>query len=270
MKKRTVSVVVTTKNNMRTIEKCLASVLLQSYPCDLWVVDNQSTDGTLAVAQKYTKHVFTCGPERSNQRNFAVQRSKSDYFFFIDSDMALTPDVVRDCVSLLEKGCDAVIVPEIFHGEGFWTHCKCFEKSLYFGTGDGEAARFFRRDIFFTAGMYDERLIGTEDIDFHKKVLRLGRVCRGTEVIHHYDDRLTLWYILKKRYYYALTLDTYLSQNKQESRSEMRFIRPAYITKWKTLVKHPVYTFGFLFMRFFESVAVLYGLWKGKKKKTVH
>ena len=259
-----VVVIVPTRNSIRTIVKCLKSVVDQSYPCELYVVDNNSSDGTLEIAKKFTKKVFTKGPERSAQRNYAAQKSKSDYILVIDSDMILTKNVVRDCVNLMNE-FDALVIEEKFNGEGFWTKCKCLEKSTYFGTGDGEAARFFNRKVFFEAGMYDEGLIGTEDIDIHKKIKRLGKkIGYAKELIFHEDDRLSLRDVLKKRVYYALTLDKYLKQNEEESQSEKKFIRKAYIKNWRKLALDPRHTFGMFFMRILEGFAVYYGLWKSK------
>ena len=46
---RSVTVVVPTKNAARTLAACLASVRSQTYPCRAVVVDNGSTDATVAI-----------------------------------------------------------------------------------------------------------------------------------------------------------------------------------------------------------------------------
>lgn len=50
-----VSIVIPTKNNADTIEKCLASIRNLDCPCELEViiVDGNSTDGTVEIAKKY-------------------------------------------------------------------------------------------------------------------------------------------------------------------------------------------------------------------------
>jgi len=51
-----VSVVITTKNSSRTLEKCLQSIKGQSYKnTELLVVDNNSTDSTKEIANKFSE-----------------------------------------------------------------------------------------------------------------------------------------------------------------------------------------------------------------------
>ena len=68
-----VSVIVPTKNVERTMERCLRSIAAQSWGnVELVVVDNFSTDSTFEVAQQYADTAVQAGPERSAQRNLAI------------------------------------------------------------------------------------------------------------------------------------------------------------------------------------------------------
>ena len=61
-----ISVIIPTRNSSRTIEKCLQSIKDQSYEnIELIVVDNNSTDNTKDIANRFTDKVFNFGPERS-------------------------------------------------------------------------------------------------------------------------------------------------------------------------------------------------------------
>src|SRR5690242_13999566 len=95
-----VSVIVPTKNSQHFLDACLRSIKNQSYKnIELIVVDNNSTDKTKNIAKKYTKRVYNKGPERSAQRNFGASVSKGAYVVFIDSDMQLTKNVIKNCVA---------------------------------------------------------------------------------------------------------------------------------------------------------------------------
>ena len=134
MKQPLISVIVTTRNNHDTLDACLQSIVAQSYsPIELVVVDNNSTDDTKDIARRYTPHVYNKGPERSVQRNYAVEKASGDYVVIIDSDMELTRDVIRSCVSFVRQNPETggVIIPEESFGQGFWAQCKKLERSYY-------------------------------------------------------------------------------------------------------------------------------------------
>jgi len=54
-----VSVIITTKNEEKNIENCLKSIKLQTYQnIEIIVVDNNSSDQTKELSQKYTDKVL--------------------------------------------------------------------------------------------------------------------------------------------------------------------------------------------------------------------
>ena len=66
MKKPKVSVIVPTKNSESFLYSCLRSIANQSYAVETIVVDNYSTDRTVKIAKRFTKKVYSRGPERSS------------------------------------------------------------------------------------------------------------------------------------------------------------------------------------------------------------
>jgi len=69
---------------------------------------------------------------------------------------------------------DAVIIPEMTTGEGFWTEVRALKRATYVGATLFEAARFFRRRIFEELEGYDEEITGSEDYDIHARLERRG------------------------------------------------------------------------------------------------
>jgi glycosyltransferase involved in cell wall biosynthesis len=252
MNKELVSVIVPTKNSEGTIEMCLKSIKDQTYPdVEIIVVDNYSDDGTADIAGKYA-NVFLKGPERSTQRNHGAENAKGNYLVFIDSDMELTPRVIEECVSeILKDGIGAVVIPEISVGEGFWTRCKALERSCYIGDETMEAARFFDMNIFFEMGGYDETIAGGgEDWDLPQRAKQAGyKVGRVDSLIKHHEGRLSLLKTMKKKYYYAKTVRSYIKKHPDIAKKQMVLIRPAYIRHWRRLARDPVHTVGFVFMK---------------------
>lgn len=84
-----VSVVIAARNEAAEIAACIASV---SWASEVIVVENDSTDDTLALAANAGAHAFsnpftTIGA----QRNAAIQRASHDWVFVLDADERGTP-----------------------------------------------------------------------------------------------------------------------------------------------------------------------------------
>lgn len=213
-----VTVIVPTFNSASTLSPCLASIRKQDYPAiELIVVDNHSTDSTLAVATHYTPLVCVCGPERSAQRNFGAHLANGKYLLIIDSDMELDPSVVSACVATVtaNKDTKALIIPEVSFGEGFWAKCKRLERSFYHGIDWVEAARFFAADLYKQLGGYNESMVSGEDWDLSQRAGHITKLERIKPLIHHNEGRVKLVKDLKKKYYYAGKFTKYTANAQQ-------------------------------------------------------
>jgi glycosyltransferase involved in cell wall biosynthesis len=257
-----VSVVVPTLNSGRFLESCLRSVRAQTYgSMEVIVVDNYSEDQTVEIAKAWGARVLLKGPERSAQRNCGAKHASGEYLFFIDSDMELTPNVVKECINeVLERKANVIIVPEVSVGEGFWTRCKALERSCYVGDETIEAARFFKKDIFFQVGGYDEEITGEEDWDLHQRVtMAAHRIGRINAFIQHHEGKLTLRESMVKKYNYGRTLKRYKMKHPKEARIQFRLIRPAFVANWRKLAKDPAHASGMLLMKVCEYGAAWFG-----------
>jgi glycosyltransferase involved in cell wall biosynthesis len=106
-----VSVIITNFNYGRFLDRCLSSVLKQSYRnLEVIICDNHSTDESLAVIQKYLAgdpDRVTLVRHRSNMgsaANFKVghQLHRGDYFINLGADDYLQPDCLSTAVSLFQ------------------------------------------------------------------------------------------------------------------------------------------------------------------------
>ena len=269
-----VSVIVSTKNSSEFLNACLESVKMQTYKnIELIVVDNYSTDATKNIARTFTPHVFSKGPERTAQRNFAATKATGKYIVIIDADMELGPRVIEQCVEKCEADTSitGVIIHEMSFGEGFWAQCKRIEKSFYINVPWIEAARFFPMTVFRELGGYDETLVSGEDWDLSKRAARMGRLVAIDEFIRHNEGQIKLIKTLQKKYYYAQHAAAYLKANPVESKLTAN-VGPIsryklFFSKPKSLLKEPHYGIGMLFMKTCEFGAGACGyLLKGNTK----
>ncbi len=195
----------------------MASVRRQTYHrVEVVVVDAYSSDGTVEVARRFGARVYRVRGERSAQKNFGARVARGDYVYFIDSDFVLHPRVVEECVGLVSRGFDAVVVVNYsWPRPSVVARARFFERLSYVGSGVYEAARFIRRDLFLLVGGFDESLYANEDYDLHARLIRAGARIARTKYsyeIHIGEPRSVREYIVKSLYY-GRSLSRYFSKN---------------------------------------------------------
>jgi hypothetical protein len=111
--------------------------------------------------------------------------------------------VVADAVGKINVGAAAVIVPERTIGEGYCSSVRTFERSFYEGHDSIEAARFYRADIFYALGGFDEHLTGPEDWDLTIRARELGSIDRIEGWIEHDEGGVRYSGACQERAHYA-------------------------------------------------------------------
>jgi len=87
----TLSVIVITKNEEKSIRDCLESVV---WADEIIVVDSGSTDNTVAICHEYTSKVFVTGwPGFGAQKNRALEMATCDWVLSLDADERVTPEL---------------------------------------------------------------------------------------------------------------------------------------------------------------------------------
>lgn len=266
-----VSVIIPTRNSGRTIEKCLSSIHMQTYKnIELIVADGSSIDSTLVIAKKYGALVliFPSTIERTEKKNQAAHFSRGKYLYFIDSDNVLSPKVIEKCCEACNKGADAVIISERIVGEsGFWAKCRELEIEMYDGDNNVESAHFFKREIFFDAGKFDENLVFGEENDLTVRVRNTGaRIVRITELLYHYEGPLKS--VIMRKLYYGSTSPNYIRKSPRNALSQFSFIRIGWIMNRRKMMKNPAYAFGMIIQKGVQYLAAMIGLmlWVFKRK----
>jgi glycosyltransferase involved in cell wall biosynthesis len=285
-----VSLIVRTKNERERIERCLKSCLHQDHPnIELIVVDNNSTDGTQEVAQKYTELVFDCGPERIAQGNFGmISVAKGKYVMYIDADMILEPGLISAAVAEAEKsGKVGLYINEVVLGRGFWGNIRRFERSFYNGTCI-DAARFLRRDVVIQVGGFDEETFpspSAEDWDLDRRIGIHGTLSTlnyqplqeehwetgilnyvfsllpSRQLMHHglFHDEAHVTprvYLNKKAYYSTTMFDYQMKWGLSDLIVKKQFgVKYRYFgvfienKKWKRAIRHPILSISIFLFR---------------------
>lgn len=268
-----VSIIITTRNEEKNIANCLKSIKEQAYPqnkIEAIVVDNNSTDRTAEIARGFTDKVYSYGPERSSQRNFGVRESKGEYILYLDADMILSENIVRECVTKCENGdLIALYIPERIIGNGFWIRVRDFERSFYNATCI-DCVRFVRRDKFLEIGGFDENLTGPEDWDFDRRIRQVGNSGIINSPIYHNEGRFNLQKYLHKKCYYTKSFDRYIQKWGKDDpivKKQLGFWYRYFGVfvenkKWKRLLKSPFLGLAVYFLKITLGIRYLLSYFK--------
>ncbi|MEO8144312.1 MAG: glycosyltransferase family 2 protein, partial [Betaproteobacteria bacterium] len=120
------SVVLITQNAAGQLADCLASV---AFADEVVVVDSGSTDGTVALAERYGARVVEkewLGFGR--QKRFAVEQAAHDWVLCLDADERVSPELAASLVRALDAPtapvyrmarCNRFLGRWLRHGEGY-------------------------------------------------------------------------------------------------------------------------------------------------------
>ena len=112
-------------NEEKKIEECLKS--LQGVADEIIIVDSLSTDGTLAIADKYTDKIFHqkfLG--HIEQKNLAVKKASNDWILSLDCDERLSEELRQSILKIKDEldQADAYRMPrKTFYIYRWLNHC---------------------------------------------------------------------------------------------------------------------------------------------------
>ncbi len=111
MEQPEVSIVITAYNEEKDIPNLLNSLMKINYPknkLEIIVVDDGSTDNTRKILMKYKNIKTIKGPHKGmgNARNLGWRNSKGNIIIFIDADMVLHKNYVKEIVKKFQEDED--------------------------------------------------------------------------------------------------------------------------------------------------------------------
>lgn len=181
--KVTISVIIPTLNEERSLPKCLAC-LSASAPTEIIIVDGGSTDRTLDLAQEFcarttNAHVITAPRGRASQMNEGTKASQGEVLLFLHADTQLPPQSERIVQSALTS--PSVVGGRFdvrFDSSSLWSQIiSAFmnRRSRLTGIATGDQALFVRREVFEALGGFSEIPL-MEDIEFSRRLQQAGRI----------------------------------------------------------------------------------------------
>ncbi len=189
-----ISVVVTVRNEERHLPQLLDSLLGQEGPFEVVLVDSESRDRTLEIAEGYAARrpglirILSYPGSRGIGRNRGVREARGEFVAFIDGDcfadsgwlralrggLATASVVAGRTVTVGKSSYGNLERVELFQSGYDVTYPSC--------------NLAYRRELFEQLGGFDPRFITAEDIDLNLRAVRKGAAIRYVPdaiVFHH-------------------------------------------------------------------------------------
>ena len=180
-----VSVIVIGKNEAKNLRGCIQSIRNINYPQDrleVIYVDTNSTDGSPQVARSLGSRVFEENsdfPTAALARNRGCHEAKYDVVHFLDSDIIMDPDYLREAVNYLGKGDIVCVIGRLeeIGAEKNWISkvlaTDWQKKKAGFVHAPGAGGTFIK-EVFLEVGGYNPKLPVGEETDLGLRLKRLG------------------------------------------------------------------------------------------------
>jgi glycosyltransferase involved in cell wall biosynthesis len=181
-----VSVIIPCYNVEHYISECIESVLAQSYSrIEIICVDNNSTDGTRKVLDKYlqTYPYLTVISElrkgASAARNAGLKISRGQWVQFLDADDLLLPQKIEHQVKIVKNHPQAAFVAAAYYLQPFkrerssvMPDCNDPFKALFVTKLGITSANFFNTDKIRQVGGWEESLGSSQEAELMFKILK--------------------------------------------------------------------------------------------------
>jgi len=194
-----VSIVLPVHNEEKTISKTLESLLNNDYKdIEIIVVDGMSTDSTMKIVEEYVSKYSTNIKIFQNPKeytpsglNIGIQNASGKYIMIASGHATYSENYISACIEAIESNlCDvagglmetlprantpkAIAISEVLKhpfGIGGAKYRTGVETNKYVDT---VAYGIYKKEIFENIGLFDERLIRNQDIEFNLRLKRAG------------------------------------------------------------------------------------------------
>lgn len=191
------SIIIPAKNEENNIKNCLESIFAIDYSpaqYEVIVVDNGSTDKTVAIARELGARTFI-QPDLtiSGLRNYGASKAKGEIFVFLDADCTVTKSWLVAASHYLKQseivsfGSPVILPHDATWVQKTWFYIRENKKEVEEVEWHESANVFVQREAFIAVDGFDEDLITCEDYDLSFRLNKIGKLLSDKRIIaiHH-------------------------------------------------------------------------------------
>ena len=183
-----ISVIIPIYNASQTIERCLQSVLDQSYKAEyqIIVVNDGSTDNSLQIVESFIQKYHLSNIQIINKnnggvssaRNAGMNAAKGNFIAFLDADDAWLPKKISQQINVFKNDPNVVLVGTAINGIILKRYFfKTFSKmtvitlnNLLFKNFLCTSTVVMKKELLQNVGLFDENLKYSEDRNYFIRI----------------------------------------------------------------------------------------------------
>lgn len=178
-----ITVSISSYNQQEYLPDAIESAIAQTTPCEVIVIDDGSSDDSLAIAKRYpVKIVSQVNKGLPSARNTGIMNATGDYIIFLDADDILMENCVEKVTKEI-KNSPVDIICWNFKSFGITNDEVKLETPTFEGMKTGNRMAYcsaFKKSTLLEVGGYSPRMLwGYEDYHLGLDLLR-----RGKTVVH--------------------------------------------------------------------------------------
>ena len=195
-----VSLIISCRNEEKFISKCLDSLIKQDYPkekMEILVVDGISEDKTREIIKEYSKKFSFIKLFENPKKytpfglNIGINKAKDDIIIRVDAHAEYEKDYISKCTKYLkEYNADNVggVIKTVPSNNSSVAKAIAICLSHFFGAGgsyfrtgskkpievDTVFGGCYKREVFDKIGLFNEKLIRSQDIELNRRLKASG------------------------------------------------------------------------------------------------
>lgn len=193
---KTVSIIIPCKNEEQYIEKCITSLLQNTYPQELitiYVCDGLSTDKTVEIVKEISSKNSSVHLLNNTKQttpfalNLGLRKSEADIKIILGAHAEADANFISENVKTFEIdnkiGCAGGVIENVYENNTSKTIGLAMSSSFgvgnaHFRTGakdgyvDTVAFGAYKKEVFETIGYFDESLTRNQDDEFNYRLIK--------------------------------------------------------------------------------------------------
>jgi len=222
-----VSVIMPCRNEEQYIERCIESLIQNTYPKDrleMLIVDGRSTDNTRKIIHTFMEKYAFVKLLNNEKRiapaamNIGIQNSKGEIIIRVDAHSIYPKDYIEKLVRrMIQFNADNVggrwiILPSdktlIAEAISMALSCPFGVGNAYYRIGTREPKEVdtvpfgcYKKEVFKKVGLFNESLVRNQDIELNLRIKRKGgKILLFPDIVSYYYARSSLKGLFKQNF----------------------------------------------------------------------